>query len=143
MIILLLKINLRIKNIDIIVNLMRYNKYLSNNNITLENILFSRDLRVEKENQLLKEYNCSLIILTLNIVGPNKVFELSKKTFYEGARLIEDKLISHNLKIEYLEINKSKCGYEKYYVIDCDSMLLKKYCCEIEESSDIGRLFDN
>ncbi len=121
---------------------MRYNKYLSNNNITLENILFSRDLRVEKANQLLKEYNCSLIILTLNIVGPNKVFELSKKTFYEGERLIEDKLSSHSLKIEYQEINKSKCGYEKYYLIDCDSILLKKYCCKIEESLDIGRLFD-
>ncbi len=133
---------LRIKNIDIIVNLMRYNKYLSNNDITLENILFSRDLRVEKENQLLKEYNCSLIVLTLNIAGSNKVFELSKKTFYEGARLIEDKLIFHNLKIKYQEINKSKCGYEKYYLIECDSMLLKKYCCEIEESLKIGRLFD-
>ncbi|MGD1823548.1 MAG: triphosphoribosyl-dephospho-CoA synthase CitG [Pleomorphochaeta sp.] len=121
---------------------MAKNKYLSNNVVSLNDILALRDNRQQLINDLIKEYNKTIIILSLNIVGPIKVFNLSIKTFYEGNSLILDKLNLCNCEILYHHINKSNCGYEGYYVLDVDHKFIKKQLSEIEDTSSLGRLFD-
>lgn len=121
---------------------MKYEKYLLNEKITLEEILLSREIRVEKEKDLIDKYQLPLIVLTMNIVGPYKVFNLVKKTFIRGCSLIKDCCKENNISIIEYETVEKKSGFEAYFVIDFSPIILKNYLVKIEDTYKIGRLFD-
>jgi len=121
---------------------MKFNKYLSDNIITLTDVLEFRDNRQEKIIELINKYNTTVIVFSLNIVGPIKVFNLSKKTFNEGFSLILRLLNDNNYDIKYICINEQNYGLESYFVVDCNETEIKTKLCRVEDSSTLGRLFD-
>jgi len=121
---------------------MKYRKYLSSDSVSLQEILIARDLRQNKQREYLNQYNLPLVVFTLNIVGPIKVFPLTIKTFKEGLRLINEVLSVNQFKIIKQQVNISKCGYEAYFVVDEKAILVKQYLSQIEETFALGRLFD-
>lgn len=54
------------------------------NKVSLEQVLWSREKRVATQKELLEKYPGTLICFMLNIPGPEKVNELFEKVFYEG-----------------------------------------------------------
>ncbi len=121
---------------------MKYEKYLLSEKITLDEILFSREVRVDKENALIDKFKLPLVVLTMNIVGPYKVFNLVEKTFQRGCDLIKDCCLDKNLSIINIEIVEKNTGFEAYFIIDCSPLILKKYLVKIEDTHSIGRLLD-
>jgi len=121
---------------------MKYEKYLLSEKITLDEILFSREVRVEKENALIDKYKLPLVVLTMNIVGPYKVFNLVEKTFHRGCSLIKDCCFDNKLSIINIEIVEKNTGFEAYFIIDCSPLILKKNLVKIEDTHSIGRLLD-
>lgn len=117
-------------------------KYLSSNIVSIDDILNLRDNRQQFINKLIKEYRKTIIVFSMNIVGPIKVFNLSKKAFIEGNSLILRMIEDHKLHLIYHHKNEQLSGYESYYVIDYNPIELKKLVTNIEDSTDLGRLFD-
>jgi len=121
---------------------MKYEKYLLSEKITLDEVLFSREIRVEKEKALINKYGLPLVVLTMNIIGPYKVFDLVKKTFIRGCSLIKDSCLDNKIPIINMEIVEKNTGFEAYFIIDSSPIILKKYLVKIEDTHRIGRLLD-
>ncbi len=121
---------------------MYLKKYLSDNVVSLTNILEFRDNRQQNIKDLINKYHNTIIVFSLNIVGPIKVFNLSEKTFKEGYSLILKLLNENNYEIKYCNINNQISGFECYFVINCDAKEIKRKLIELEDSFNLGRLFD-
>ena len=60
------------------------------NKVSLEQVLWSREKRVATQKELLEKYPGTLICFMLNIPGPEKVNKLFEKVFYEGLEKIQN-----------------------------------------------------
>lgn len=121
---------------------MNRNYWISGSSATLQDILDGRELRSHQQEKILSGYPYPLLILTLNIVGPCKVFPLSKKIFEEGVSVIEDELLALNSPIIHFEKEVRSSGYEAFFSIDGDASEIKKQMIQIEDNHPCGRLFD-
>lgn len=115
---------------------------LGNNHVVLQDMLDAREKRAWEQQRILDTYKCTLISFTLNIPGSIKFFPLAEKTFEEGKKLILDQLKRHKANVLYWKENKSNTGCEAFYAVDGDVFLIKKLMVEIENSYDLGRIFD-
>lgn len=110
--------------------------------ITLSEVLISRERRSEMQDTLIKEYCKPIISFTLNVVGPIKVFPLAICTFYEGLRLINRKCTAEGIKLLKKSVYEKKTGYEALISADTDAFRLKELMVELEEHEAVGRIFD-
>lgn len=108
--------------------------------VTITEILFSREKRVQKQRELLLKHRSPLICFTMNIAGPIKVSTLIRRAFYEGITLLEE-LLPEGKFLEK-EITEEKTGFEAFFSLDMNEKEIKNICVEIEESTSLGRLFD-
>ncbi len=108
--------------------------------VTLEEILRTREERVIKQKEFLSLYKCPLICFTMNIAGPVKYTPLIGRAFYEGLRRLKALLPQEKIKADKIEVCHTGC--EMLMAVDEDSAVLKELCTKIEEASLLGRLFD-
>ncbi len=109
--------------------------------VTLAQILESRDRRAELQRTLLKTYGCPLISFTMNIAGPVKCSPLIKRAFRVGLLALDDALPKDFVLAR--EIETSVTGCQAIYCIKAMSAAeLKEICVNIETASPVGRLFD-
>lgn len=109
--------------------------------ISIEELLASRDDRYEYQKQLLKDGHC-LICLTMNIPGNRKRSPLIDKAFEYGIRLLEIVLEVNAVSISEKHVRKLKTGCEGYWTVDSDPIILKQEMIDLENSCEIGRVFD-
>ncbi|MCI1952643.1 MAG: triphosphoribosyl-dephospho-CoA synthase CitG [Clostridiales bacterium] len=121
---------------------MDIQKILTGERIELPQMLSARENRVQKQNQLLQQYQMTLISFTLNIAGPIKVFPLAVKTYEEGLELIKYQCKAMGIPICHLEESRFATGYEGYFCVQSDAFKVKKALTELEGNSSLGRLFD-
>lgn len=106
---------------------------------TLQEILDSRENRVNTQKTLLEKYKKPLVCFTMNIPGPVKTDRDVIIGFAMGERLLKRSLQGHIL---YAHSHSPATGCEGFYVVDMDAKELKKLTVELEEIDPIGRLFD-
>ena len=105
--------------------------------VTVLDILNARDRRVEKQKELLQKYGKPLICFTMNIPGPVKVSPEIEAAFRIGHMMLLQFPVIHH------ENTSAYTGFESFYVIDdADAEAVKSACCNIEEQSPYGRLYD-
>ncbi|MBR1570954.1 MAG: citrate lyase holo-[Bacteroidales bacterium] len=108
--------------------------------ISLEQLLASRDARVEHQQQLLALYpGASLVCLTVQLPGPVKRNPDSLLIGGAGLAALLDKFGS---VLEHVQVKDLETGYEAYLAVHLPQLLVKKRCCEIEETHPLGRLMD-
>lgn len=115
---------------------------LGNNEVTLTDMLDARENRIVMQQQILSDFNMTLISFTLNISGSHKTFPLAEKAFIEGKNLIINHLERHHINIAYSKGNSNKTGYEVFFAVDCNPYTIKKLMVNIENSCLLGRIFD-
>lgn len=108
--------------------------------VTLNEILHSRDERVKKQQNILKQFNHPIICFTMNIAGPVKTSPVIERAFFEGIRLLKESLPKD--RIAYQDINIKVTGCEAIFSICDDASNIKDICTNIEDNLRIGRLFD-
>ena len=111
------------------------------NKVSLEQVLWSREKRVATQKELFEKYPGTLICFMLNIPGPEKVNELFEKVFYEGMEKIQNKLEMEKISTEARLVQENITGYEGYLVVKADGCQVKKLMIALEETK-IGRLYD-
>lgn len=109
-------------------------------NITLEELLLSRDVRQQTQRNLLKEYK-DKTLLCLTVIMPGKEKRNDNSLFVARCAMesIEKNFAS---SIVYNQKKDLQTGFEAYYIINKEPLELKKEVCRIEEEHPLGRLFD-
>ncbi len=108
--------------------------------ITLNEILYAREQRVKKQKDIINSFNCPIISFTMNIAGPYKVSPLIERAFFEGIKLLKEKLSSKSILYENIEVKPTGC--EAFFSVNKNAKEIKKITSLIEESITLGRLFD-
>ena len=107
--------------------------------ITLEQLLESRDKRAEFQSILLRGYNTPLVSFTVNMPGKVKKNHRSEAVFNAGVEAIRENLAGH---IVYYKLLDNPTGPEGYFAVDMEVNELKAAMCHIEDSHPLGRLMD-
>ncbi|MBQ7455901.1 MAG: citrate lyase holo-[Clostridia bacterium] len=110
--------------------------------VTLEQVLFARETRARRQQELLSAFGMPLVCFTLNIAGPVKVDAYSRYAFAEGrARLIEG-LKTMGWPVLHSEDISCEAGFGLMAVVNAKAEAVKRLCVQLEERDSLGRLFD-
>ena len=109
---------------------------------TLQDILAARESRAQRQKQLLAQFQKPLICFTMNIAGPEKSSPLIAQGHALGCRFLRAQLEGEQLSILHFEQGETAAGWESYFVVDAEVMVLKRFTCELEDSLPVARLFD-
>lgn len=105
-------------------------------------ILDSREARANKQMELLGMYPNTLISFTLNTPGAIKNSDLYRKIHNEGMSYLLSTIEQMKIPIlNTLTIDKST-GNEGFVSIDFDPIQMKKITVHIEDTHQLGRIFD-
>lgn len=108
--------------------------------ITLEQLLASRDARVQHQQDLLAAWpGHTLICLTVQFPGPVK---RSASTLIVGGAGMAALLDKFGSVLHHAQVRDLETGYEAYLLVPLPAILVKKTCCEIEDKHPLGRLMD-
>lgn len=107
--------------------------------VTLSEILNARENRARMQKSLLSR-GFPIISFSMNIAGPTKNSPSIERAFFEGRRILEERLDASKIKHTYESISPTGC--EAIYCVDEEPSVLKAMCVKIEDSCRLGRLFD-
>ena len=108
----------------------------------LQDILTSREERVEYQKYLLNKFGHTIVSYKLNIPGPIKYSSLIKLIFDEGQRLFKLELEKSSIKIEDDNIIYRNSGPEYFAAINSSPYIIKEITTKIEENHPLGRIYD-
>ena len=106
--------------------------------ITLEQVLFARDRRVQRQQALHRQYGGTLLSFTMNIAGPVKDTPLVRLAFQAGLAALDRDLG----KPVHRELIQASTGPEALLVYDRPAPWVKERCLLLEEREAGGRLYD-
>lgn len=106
--------------------------------ITLEQLLQSRDDRFARQIQLTRRYpGRQLVCLTVVLPGPVKRDRRSLKVAAAGVEAVRK-----TFSPVYEELRDLETGFEGYFVVDGALEAVKLRCCDLEDTPPYGRLMD-
>ena len=108
--------------------------------ITLSELLDSREVRAEKQKDMILRYGAPIISFTMNVPGPEKTSPIIERAFTLGKTEIEAAIGDFSVNDGYIDFNK--CGPTLIYSVNADAKELKRRLTKIEDSHRLGRLFD-
>lgn len=110
--------------------------------VTVADMLAARDARVARQAAFRQRHGTALLSFTMNIAGEIKVDADIRRAFDEGVRRIRRELARMHISVlEYAE-HTPFTGCEALWAVAADAAPLKARMQQIEESCDLGRLFD-
>lgn len=110
--------------------------------ITLMEVLDNREYRATKQQELLHAHHQTLVCLTLNIAGPQKVNRLIHKGYLEGKSALLRKLLAADIPLLLEEEIIENTGYEGFFVVAGNAADVKRITLELEDAHPLGRLYD-
>lgn len=110
--------------------------------VTLIEMLNTREARAIRQRELLLKYNKPLISFTMNIAGPEKNNFQIKRGYELGKRLLKGQLMAKKIPVLHFEEICENTGNEAIYVLDSNAMTIKAVTSSIEDAMPVGRLFD-
>ena len=111
--------------------------------ITLTEILAAREERVAIQNALLAEYKAPVVSFTMNIAGPVKVTDLTHRAFLWGMDQLRLGFLQNKMKVRKEFSRSLSTGDEGYFSVDAPAERVKSLCVRIEEDDQyLGRFFD-
>lgn len=107
-------------------------------NITLEQLLASRDARSVRQAELLRQFpGRTLVCMTVMLPGAEKRNELSLRIAAAGEEAVREAF-----RPSFAESRDLETGYEAYFIVDMPAEEVKRRCCRIEDTHPLGRLMD-
>lgn len=110
--------------------------------VTLQDMLQAREDRAAAQQLLLRRFGKPLVCFTMNIAGPIKDSPAIRRGFLAGLRDLTGLLEVEGLPILHRQSRRSSTGWEELMVVDGPARRIKDLTCQLEEMSDLGRLFD-
>lgn len=110
--------------------------------VSPEEMLAAGEHRAIVMTDLIERYQTPVIVFTLNIPGPYKVFGRISEVFEKGCQKIRKYLEEAELPLIYEETILKKTGYAALFCVDADPIIIKKHMMLQEEESFLGRVYD-
>jgi holo-ACP synthase len=110
--------------------------------VSLEEMLYAREHRAQKQALLNGRFRQTLISFTMNIPGAHKTSTSICDSFDWGCKELFKLLKTKGIAVLYDEFHYPSTGPEGYFVIDEESAKVKALTVTIEENHPLGRLFD-
>lgn len=110
--------------------------------ITLLEMLDARERRAERQRELLRTGEGTLVCFTMNIAGPVKNDPQIEQGFRLGLRHLEDQLRVAGVPILRQEISEAPTGCEAMLLVTGHPLDIKAMTVALEDGSRLGRLFD-
>ncbi len=110
--------------------------------VTVQDMLAARDARAARQADFLRRHGMPLVSFTMNIAGDVKVDKAIRRAFDEGVCRIRRELERMNIPVADYTETTVFTGCEALWAVQADAALLKARMCRIEESCELGRLFD-
>jgi len=110
--------------------------------VSIQDVLRARDERAKRQGALLSMHHSPLISFTMNIAGDVKYSPLICRAFEEGQNRIRRFLKRMKAEEIAFECKADFTGCEALWAVRADAEKLKQNMCLIEESDELGRLFD-
>jgi holo-ACP synthase CitX len=107
--------------------------------VSLQELIESRDNRQARQREFIKKYNKTLVCLTIVMPGAIKRNTSSIFLFQEAINIIKEKLKEDIITFHEYDL---KTGQEAIFTVRTDTLETKKITCEIEDEHPLGRLFD-
>lgn len=97
-----------------------------------------------QQQELLAQYGCPLILLSLHTFGPiDEHYAVFKRAFQEGLERVEAALTASGAKVLYRGVQATPPGLSYgVWVIDGSGKDLKRLCVELEDTDALSQLFD-
>ncbi len=109
--------------------------------LTLMDLLDSRENRVNHQKELLEQFSGSVLVsMTLNIPGPVKDRPEYRRALETGLHRLKAMFDSEAILHE--EFRPLITGPEGYMIVSGDPLAIKKAAVAAEEADSLGRLFD-
>lgn len=122
---------------------MRHSEMLNGKQVTLDEVLLSKEIRQNKQLQLLDQYDGVLIYLSLVTPGNIKNNDGFRYIFYRALLDFEKQCIEQRFSIICHGRVIETTGLEAYWVVKTEDVnCIKKLCIELEEQMIYGRLCD-
>lgn len=116
---------------------------MTGNTVDLAHMLARREARYIQQQAFLQAHHSPLISFSMNIPGPIKTNALIRKAFILGRNLLLSQLEKVHAKIlQTSEIHEDTGDELLLSVGNVTPEFLKDIAVSIEESSDLGRLYD-
>ena len=110
--------------------------------VALYEMLDARERRAAKQAELLSRFASTLVCFTMNIAGPIKNSPLIEEGYSLGKSMLKGRLAAAKVAILHFEETIGKTGCEAFFVVDADAQRVQLLTSEIEDGSQLGRLFD-
>ena len=110
--------------------------------VTLNDVLAARDMRVQRQSEMIKKYQTTLVCLTMNIAGPVKVSPEIAYAYQVGVTRILEGLTTVGFALAAKEELSSPAGHCLLLAVDAPADEVKRLCVSLENLDDLGRLFD-
>ena len=108
--------------------------------VTLDELLLSRDNRHQMHLNLLKQYpDQTLVSVTMVMPGPVKSNSISNALADKAEAFLHH---CQQLQIECITRRDLKTGSEIYFISNLPLLETKRLCCRIEDEHPLGRLWD-
>lgn len=108
--------------------------------VSLEELLESRDLRVRHQQELQAAFpESTLICLTVQLPGAVK---RSSHSLIVGGAGMTALLEKFGSVLSHAQVRDLETGYEAYLAVKLPAALVKRLCVSIEEDHPLGRLMD-
>ena len=116
---------------------------MTGNTVDLQRMLARRESRFREQQTFLQAHHCPLVSFSMNIPGPIKTNSLIRKAFTLGRDMLLSQLEKAGAKIlEASEIHEDTGDELLLSVGNIRPENLKDIAVNIEEASDLGRLYD-
>ena len=100
----------------------------------------SRDRRATHQRELLEAFPaCSLICFTVQLPGSIK---RNANSLLIGGAGLEALLNRFGSVLRHVQVKDLETGYEAYLAVPLPPLVVKRLCCEIEDTHPLGRLMD-
>lgn len=110
--------------------------------VTLLEVLEARERRAARQRELLARYGAPLISFTMNIAGPVKDSPLIRRAFDFGCAELRRSLEGSGVPVRDWQEERSDTGCQLYCAAGGEALAVKRICTAIEDSWELGRLFD-
>ncbi len=108
--------------------------------VTLAQMLSAREARAFRQRTLNREWGKTMVCFSMNIPGPMKDSPLIRRGFLYGLTELDKRLPGE--AIRHREVLEAVTGWEAVFVLDLPAKTVKVITTEIEDETDLGRLFD-
>lgn len=106
--------------------------------VTLEQLLLSREQRVQHQKDLLGAYpGKSLLCLTVQLPGAEKRTDISLKIAKAGVEAVRAAFSP-----DFEELKDLETGFEGYFILSMPPLQAKRLACQVEDTHPLGRLMD-